>query len=79
MKTLSFKLPEALFAKLTSTASERGESRSALVREAVETFITGDTHVQKGSCFDLAKDLVGCAKGPPDLSFNVKYMRNYGR
>ncbi len=79
MKTLSLKLPESLFAKLTSTARERGESRSALVREAIETFIGGDNHISKGSCLDLSKDLVGCVKGPADLSFNKKRMRGYGQ
>jgi len=79
MKTLSLKLPESLLAKLTSTARERGESRSALVREAIETFIAGDNHVPKGSCLDLSKDLVGCVKGPADLSFDKKRMRGYGQ
>ncbi|PIU85321.1 MAG: hypothetical protein CO106_08670 [Deltaproteobacteria bacterium CG_4_9_14_3_um_filter_44_9] len=79
MKTLSLKLPESLLAKLASTARERGENRSALVREAIETFITGDNHAPKGSCLDLAKDLVGCVKGPVDLSFNKKRMRGYGQ
>ena len=79
MKTLSLKLSESLLAKLTSVARERGESRSALLREAIEKYITGDNHVSKGSCLDLAKNLVGCVKGPVDLSFNKKHMRGYGQ
>ncbi len=79
MKTLSLKLSESLLAKLTSMARERGENRSALLREAIETFITGDNHTPKGSCLDLAKDLVGCVRGPVDLSFNKKHMRGYGQ
>jgi hypothetical protein len=79
MKTLSLKLPESLFAKLTSAAGKRGESRSVLVREAIETYITGDNHAPEGSCLDLAKDLVGCVNGPVDLSFNKKRMRGYGQ
>ena len=79
MKTLSLKLPESLLVKLNSAAKERGESRSALVREAIETFMAGDKNVQKSSSLDLAKDLVGCVKGPVDLSFNKKHMRGYGQ
>ena len=58
---------------------ERGESRAALLREAIETFIAGDNHTPKGSCLDLAKDLLGCMKGPIDLSFQKKHMRGYGK
>ena len=79
MKTLSLKLTESLFAKLTSTARERGESKSALTREAIEKFITGDNESPKGSCLDLARDLMGCVKGPIDLSFSKKHMRGYGQ
>ncbi len=79
MKTLSLKLPESLLSKLNSTAKERGESRSTLIREAIETYITGASYVQKGSCLDLAGDLVGCVEGPVNLSFNKKHMLGYGQ
>ena len=79
MKPLSLKLPESLLDRLTSAARERGESRSALVREAIEAYIEGDSRPQKGSCLDLAGDLVGSVKGPVDLSFNKKHMRGYGQ
>ncbi len=79
MKTLSLKLSESLLVNLDSMARERGESRSALLREAIETFIAGDLHAPKGSCLDLAKDLVGSVKGPVDLSFHQKHMRGYGK
>jgi len=48
MKTLSLKLPESLLEKLDSAARKRGESRSALLREAIETIIVGE-----GSHFSL--------------------------
>ena len=79
MKTLSLKLPESLLEKLDSAARKRGESRSALLREAIETVITGENYIQDGSCLDLAKDLAGCAQGPEDLSFNKKRMIGYGQ
>ena len=49
------------------------------MREASEAFMTGDNHAQKGSCLDLAEDLVGSVKGPVDLSSNKKHMRGYGQ
>ena len=79
MKTLSLKLPESLIVKLDSTAKKRGESRSALIREAIETFISEADYIKKGTCLDLAKDLVGSLKGPVDLSSNKKHMLGYGR
>jgi predicted transcriptional regulator len=67
MKTLSFKLPESVLEKLDAAARERGESSSALLREAIETVLSGGARVQNGSCLDLAKDLAGSVKGPEDL------------
>jgi len=79
MKTLSLKLPEILFEQITSIARARGESRSALVRKAIEYLITGNHHQQEGSCLDLANDLAGSVNGPKDLSFNKKHLRGYGQ
>lgn len=79
MKTLSLKVPESLLEKLDSAASKRGESRSALLREAIETVLAAEGHIPDGSCLDLAKDLAGCVKGPEDLSFNKKRMDGYGQ
>ncbi|MFH1351882.1 MAG: ribbon-helix-helix domain-containing protein [Pseudomonadota bacterium] len=79
MKTLSLKLPESLLEKIDAVARKRGESRSALLREAIETVIAGEVHVQDGSCLDLAKDLAGCVKGQEDLSFNKRRMDGYGQ
>lgn len=39
MKTLSLKLSGSLFAKLAFAANKRGESRSALIREAIGIII----------------------------------------
>ena len=78
MKTLSLKLPEILFEQITSIARARGESRSALVRKAIEYLITGN-HQQEGSCLDLANDLAGSVNGPKDLSFKKNHLRGYGQ
>jgi metal-responsive CopG/Arc/MetJ family transcriptional regulator len=57
MKTLSLRLPESLLEKLDAVARERGESRSALLREAIEAVLSGAVHMKHGSCLDLTKDL----------------------
>jgi predicted transcriptional regulator len=79
MKTLSLKLPESLLERLDAAARERGESRSVLLREAIETVLSGEVRVQHGSCLDLAKDLAGSVMGPEDLSFNKRRMDGYGQ
>jgi metal-responsive CopG/Arc/MetJ family transcriptional regulator len=79
MRTLSIKLPEALLERLDSTAAKKGESRSALLREAIETVINGDGKSHSGSCMELAKDLAGSVNGPADLSYNKARMAEYGK
>lgn len=78
MKTISLKIPEALFEKLESTARERGESKSALLRELVQMTIVEKKNGD-GSCLDLAKDLAGCVHEAKDLSFDKKRMDGYGK
>lgn len=79
MKTLSLKLPDALDAKLTLLARQRQRSKSAVVREAIETLFRGNGTAQAGSFLDLAKDFAGCLEGPGDLSVNKEYFRDFGR
>ena len=79
MKTLSIKIQESLLEKLDSTVRKRGESRSVIIREAIESIIDGENQIGKGSCLDLAKDLAGTIKGKEDLSFNKKLMEGYGQ
>jgi metal-responsive CopG/Arc/MetJ family transcriptional regulator len=79
MKTLSLKLADNLLRKLERTARARGQSKSAVVRVALEQFLNGDKAPQRPvSALELAGDLVGCAEGPVDLSTNPKYMEGYG-
>ena len=79
MKTFSVKLPPRLSAQLTRAARQRGQSKSAVVRAALEQFLNGEGAGQRPlSALDLAGDLVGCAEGPGDLSTNPKYMEGFG-
>ena len=78
MKTLSLKVPDALDAKLTALAARRGESKSAVVREAIERYVP-EAPGEAASLLDLSRDLVGSVSGPKDLATNPKYLEDYGR
>jgi metal-responsive CopG/Arc/MetJ family transcriptional regulator len=80
MNTLSLKLPRSLSAKLDRAAKQRGQSKSELVRAALEQFLNGALPAQQRlSALELAGDLVGCMEGPGDLSTNPKYMEGFGK
>ena len=75
MRTVSFKLPEDLDDALNELARTRRLSRSALVREALESLRKGN----RRSVTALAGELVGSVAGPSDLATNRKRMSGYGR
>jgi hypothetical protein len=80
MKTLSLKLPPRLRSRLERAAKQRGQSKSEVVRAALEQFLN-DERAGKGplSALELAGDLVGCVEGPGDLSTNPRYMEGFGQ
>jgi Arc/MetJ-type ribon-helix-helix transcriptional regulator len=79
MKTLTIKVPESLENRLRSIAVRRGESKSAVIRTALEDFVGSESEVREGSCLDLARDLAGSTEGPRDLSINKRHLAGYGR
>ena len=79
MKTISLKLPERLDAKLNRVAKLRGETRSSLVRAALQEYLNGDEADSRGSFLEAARKWIGCAEGPGDLSTNPTYMDDFGR
>jgi len=79
MRTVSLKLPDSLDERLAAVAAEQGASKSAVVREALETYLRKGKAVQPRSCLALAGNLVGCVAGPPDLSFHTKHLNGFGR
>jgi hypothetical protein len=82
MKTLSLKLPARLSARLERAAKKRGQSKSEIVRAALEQFLNGapaaPSAARPMSVLDLAGDLVGCVEGPGDLTTNPKHMEGFG-
>jgi predicted transcriptional regulator len=75
VRTISLKLPEELDRALREMAAKRGDSRSALIREAIETYVrgSGDTVASRAGA------LAGSLEGPEDLSSNPDHMAGYGR
>ncbi|MDM8559664.1 hypothetical protein [Candidatus Parabeggiatoa sp. HSG14] len=43
-----------------------------------EKEIVNQTEDKPVSCYDLAKDYIGCIEGPEDLSTNKAYMEGFG-
>lgn len=78
MNTLTVKLPPALEARLEALVRKRKQSKSELVREAIERLVEQSGAPIKGSVLELAGDLVGICNGPRDLSTNPKHMSGFG-
>jgi hypothetical protein len=79
VSALSLKLPRELEARLNAAARRRRTTKSALIREAIESHLGGSSVAAEGSILDLARDLVGSVEGPGDLSCNPRRMRGFGR
>jgi predicted transcriptional regulator len=79
MRTISLRLPDALLTELEREAKARGVTKSAVVRESLETVLRRRPR-RAATCFDLARDLAGSVKGlPRDLAHNPKYMEGFGQ
>ena len=75
MRTISLKLPDDLLAQLADCAKARRVTKSALVREGLSRVL----YVHPTSCYDIAVDLAGVAKGlPEDLANDSKYLEGFG-
>ena len=77
MSTVSLKMPDELVARLAAAARQRGSSRSAVVREALESYLAPSGHGEETAA-DLASDLIGSIEGPRDLSCSRRHMRGFG-
>ena len=78
MKTVSLKLSEAMLRQLERTARERGQSKSDVVRSALEQYLSGARAAPPGSALEAVLPWAGCCEGPGDLSTNPKYMEGFG-
>jgi len=60
-------------------ARKMGESKSNLVRIAIEHIVASNQAIAANSCLDLARDLVGAVEGSSDLSYNKEHLAGYGQ
>ena len=79
MKILSLKVPEILYERIAELAEEKGASKSEIIRETLEKYLSRSKKRANGSVLSLAKDLAGCLQGPSDLSVNKERLKDYGQ
>jgi hypothetical protein len=79
MTTISLKLPEPLADRLAAEARSRRKPKSALVREFIETGLSGAVGRKRPSFHALAKDKSARFSGPRDLATNLKHIEGFGR
>ncbi len=76
---ITIRVSGSLIKRLKKQAGIKGRSESALVREALESYLLAAPGVR--SAYDLAHaiGLIGCARNrPSDLSTSRKYFRGFG-
>ena len=79
MTTLTVKIPETLETELNAVASDRGVSKSELVREAILEHLGRRRERPHVSALTMLEDLVGLVEGPEDLSTNPAYLDDFGK
>jgi hypothetical protein len=80
MKTVSLKLTAPLAGQLAAVAKRRGVTKSAVVREALERYLTNGRRSTPPTVHELIADLIGSVKGgPADLATNAAHLEGFGR
>lgn len=79
MRSLTLRLDEALYLKISSVAKRQRTTRSEIVRQALNICLDRGDRFPKGSAFELAHDLAGILAGPADLSSNKAHLKDFGR
>ena len=70
MIRVSLNLPSPLASRLADTARLMRMSKSAVVRDALEAYLSAIDGTPEESALSLAGDARGALAGPEDLSFN---------
>jgi predicted transcriptional regulator len=81
MKAITLKLPDTLDHQLTHFAqAHKGLSKSAIVRQAIELYLSMAPQASAQSCAVAAKKWAGIiTHAPADLSSNPAYLEDFGR
>lgn len=79
MTTVTVKIPEKLNVRLAMEADRKRTTKSAVIRQLIESGLSGEPAGSALSCHELAKDLCGAIRGVPrDLSNNKRHLEGYG-
>jgi hypothetical protein len=78
MVTITCKVSEKLNAELEALARRRRVSKSAILREALESKKNMTTRSAAPSAYDLVRHLCGTLRGPKDVSTNPRHMKGFG-
>ena len=79
MKTLTNKVPDALFAEIAGESAARNVTKSEVARERLSHKPERSTQ-GKGSLWSRMEDLViKSARVPADLSTNKAHLKDYGK
>ncbi len=79
MKLLRIEIGKNLYARLKAESDRSGRSVNQVVRDALKTALPASVQPAGTSFADLAKDAIGSAEGPEDLSSNPSNMDDYGK
>jgi predicted DNA-binding protein len=77
---ISVRVPDKVARRLKERSRMTGAGESAVVREALEEYLSKNAHEQ--TAYDLAREagLIGCAQGAPkDLSTNKRHFKGFGK
>ncbi len=78
MKTVSSKLTEEQSRALLGLAKAQGATQSEIIRMALDSYAAGRGVTGRGSCLDLAGELVGSVDAAADLSTHPRHMKGFG-
>jgi len=78
-KAITVKLSRQLASRLSAKAKQGRSTQSAVVRAALERYLTDDADQHEPSFLQMAQDLAGCLEGPPALSSDKRRLQGYGR
>ena len=80
-ETLSLKVPVQTKIRLRAAARSRQTTPSALLREALELVVAGESPSGRASLYELSRDLFDDlgSGGPRDLSTNPRHLRDFGK
>ena len=78
MTTITCKIPDALNASLEAEARQRRQSKSEIVRQALQQSLRQSMQKHEPRAYDLARRLCGSLRGPKDLSTNPRHLEGLG-